>query len=225
MIRLLIKRRYVRSGLLLGLGMALLALSGCARTIVVTSPPKMDLRAYATIGVITFDTSATTDPALQEDITLLFMESIQKAQPGVRLLELGSERQLLGDVGGQSLDPAAIAAIGARNNVDAIITGHLDISTPKPNVQLSGSLTSLNAQASVTGTFNAKLRETGRGATIWTASARDKRTIANVDVTFKGPTNLGFTDPKEKYRVLAANLVRHATVDFYPTYQRRTVEE
>jgi hypothetical protein len=203
-------------------------LTGCAhKTIVVTIPPKYDLKQHQTIGIIDFDASATTDSTLQRDVTLIFIENLQAAQPGVSILELGNERTLLASVNATTLDPAAIKAIGSKNGVDAIFSGRLDLSPVTPDLKLSGNLDAIRAQTAINGTLTAKLRGTKNGATLWSISSHGSRTLASMDVSYRGPTatRASIGDTQQKARTLVIDLVRYVTSDFYPTYERRKVDK
>lgn len=198
---------------------------GCAhtRTEQVMVPPQVDLQAYDHIGVITF--SSNTDDSLKQYATQHFLQAVQEVQPGVRFLELGSHEQLLSSVQRAHLDLETIKALGRKFQVDAILYGHFAMSKMKPNVQLSSLLSSLSAQASVTGTLNTKLWETDSGATVWTSASSRKASVANLSVGKQQPADLGFGDPQEKYGELVQGLVYDNTVDFRPQYIYKKVRE
>lgn len=210
---------------ILVLGGILALLWGCAHTerIKVTLPPNVDLTAYNHVGVITFASNA--DDNLKHYLTQHFLQEVQAVQPGVRFLELGSQEPLLSGVHRASLDLEAIKALGEKYQVDAILYGHLNISGMKPDVQLSSWLTSMRAQAYVTGALNTKLWETGSGATIWTNASTRKTSVAGLSLSKTGPVNLGISDPKEKYGQLIQDLVHDNTQDFRPRYLYKKVRK
>ncbi|NIQ94225.1 MAG: hypothetical protein GWO11_00310, partial [Desulfuromonadales bacterium] len=150
--------------------MLLMAGFGCAKYVTVTNPPKVQMKEYGTIGVITFDLEGT-EVVAAEEVTHRFLASIQSAQPGVRLLELGTSTTVLSDIGRDELDLKAIRAIGEEYGVDAVLTGVMTVSEVTPSFSLSQALTSMNAQAKVKGALRAKLRESKTGATVWTNGA------------------------------------------------------
>lgn len=196
---------------------------GCAHTEKVPAPPIVDLQAYNQIGVIAFDANA--DDTLTQYLTQHFLQAVHALQPGVRFLELGSQEQLLKAVQRTQLNLEAIKALGRKFQVDAILYGHLALSAMKPDVQLSSLLTSMSAQAYVTGTLSAKLWETGSGATVWTSASSRKTSMANLSVSKHGPVNLGYSDPQEKYGQLVQGLVHDTTMDFQPRYVYRKVKK
>ncbi|MFQ5627921.1 MAG: hypothetical protein ACE5I1_04105 [bacterium] len=82
------------------------------------------------------------------------------------------KNEVLEEIGYKRLNREAIKEIGRVYDVDAVITGRLDISKIKPNVHLFNILTDLDVHADVEAKITARLRDAGRGATVWTASAR-----------------------------------------------------
>jgi hypothetical protein len=130
----------------------------CARTVTVTVPPRVDLDTLPTIGVIDF--AAQPPGELTQEATQKFLGNLQAAQPGVRLLELGSRDQVLREVGRTELDFQAIRAIGAHYGVAAVLSGAVELSEPRPDLKISPNLTSVTAQAKIDGKMSAKLWET-----------------------------------------------------------------
>jgi len=110
---------------------------GCAHTVVVEIPPKIDLKSYKTIGIVEF--SSNSRESLNQIATQKFMGVIQNAQPQVRFLELGPEDQLVKKLGRNSLDIEAIKAIEKKYGVSSIFTGSFEISDVKPKVIWSNS--------------------------------------------------------------------------------------
>ncbi len=203
---------------------ALLCGGACTRTVVVTVPPRVDLTAYPIVGVVGFAAEGDISPG--DDVTHRFLATLQAAQPGVRLLELGPEHEVLRAVGLPTLDFDAVRAAGKRFGVDALLTGRLTVSPVRPNLSVSPDLTSLSARASVNGSLQAKLRETGAGATVWTNGAHGTWTLATLGLNAQGlPTGAGLADADRQREKMLADLVRVATADFRATYEKRRVEE
>src|SRR5215212_6746934 len=69
---------------------------GCSstKTVRVAVAPRMDLRPYPVVGIVTF-TSNRNDGELDRLATQKFLESVQAAQPGTRVVELGSQQEVL----------------------------------------------------------------------------------------------------------------------------------
>ncbi len=205
------------------LGAAVLTLLGCSssgsNSSKVLLPPRIDLRAYPLIGLIEF--SSNSEGNLAQFCTQTFLQQVQSAQPGVRVLELGPEKRVLGSVQSKELDLAAIEAIGRKYRVDAILVGRLDVTDVKPKVRLSRMLTSMSVEADVSAALSAKLLETATSATVWTRSADGKAPVAHLKLVSHGPIRFGASDPEDAYGALVHGLVNQVSYDFRPRYGKR----
>lgn len=201
----------------LGLLAGALVVSACATKVLV--PPAIDLRQQGVIGLIQFSSNAQGN--LDEYTAQKFLHVIQAAQPGVRVLELGSEQRVLDGLGLKELDFEAIQAIGAKHGVDSVFTGDLEITEVRPKVQLSSLLTSMSVEADVGATLSLRLQETQSGATIWTRSVRGKKSVAQVKLLQGKPASFGASDPESAYGRLVGDLVYSATHDMRSRYERR----
>lgn len=208
--------------LMLGV-LALLVLGACSHYVTVTHPPVIDLRSYKTVAVVEFPVIGMAQISPQE-VTRRYLSQLYGAQPGVKILEIGSEPQVLAGLGLRSLDPRAIQLIGQKYGVDAVLTGQLVVTPLTPSVSLNHSLTRLDASAKVKGELNAKLRETTNGATAWANGAHGTWTLGGFSVSDKGLPNLNVSDVNAKYDAMLADLLDVATKDFRPTYSRRQVD-
>ena len=186
-------------------------------------PPVVNLKEFGVVGVIAFASNA--EGRVQHYVTQQFMQSVQSAQPGVRLLELGSESHILKSVGHTQLNFEAIRSIGIKYKVDALLCGNFIVSDIKPEVNFSSSFSTMRAQAYVEGNLNNKLFETASGATVWTHMASDRQPVANLSLIKNGPINVGVTDPQEKYGQLVDGLVAYNTRDFRPSHFYRTASK
>ena len=204
------------------LSLSLSILFGCSHTEKVLVSPLIDLKAYQTIGVIDF--SITADSDLREYVTQHYIQAVQSAQPGVRLLELGSAEHVLKTVSRKQLDLAAIKSIGSAYHVDALLSGHFSASEPKPNVRLSSTWRSMHAGAIVEASLISKLWETDSGVTLWTNSTLKKEQVASLKADTNGNIEFGASDPKETYGNLVPQLVYSNTTDFRPYYVYRKVK-
>jgi hypothetical protein len=197
-------------------------LLGCSHTEKVRVPPKVDLKGYEIIGIIDFSTTAGSD--LREYVTQHYIQTIQSAQPGVRVLELGAREHVLTSVSRKRLDPAAIKAIGSAYNIDALISGNFGASEPKPNVHLSSTWQSMRAGAVIEASLTSKLWETDSGVTLWTNSTSRKEEVASLKADTSGGIEFGASDPKDTYGDLVPVLVYENTTDFRPSYFYRKVK-
>ena len=197
---------------------------GCAHTIVVEIPPRIDLQPYQTIGIMEFSsTSANATAKLNQFATQQFMSVIQSAQPGVRFLELGPEEQVLKSVGRQRLDPDAMKVLGKKHGVGTMFTGTYEISNVKPKVRLGEDLSSVSASANVNVAMVSKHWDTGTGATVWSHSRQGQWPVASVQKDTRNPVSFSLSIPEEQYEQFIEKLVYALTNDFRPHYKKQTV--
>src|SRR5437016_3298666 len=107
-------KSYVSAGMLV----AAVLLSACARTVMVPVAPRMDLKGYATVGIVDFNSNS--ERAISARATRQFQEQVQAAQPGTRFIELGERPQLLAAVGARQLDAVSLRKIGDKYGVAAV---------------------------------------------------------------------------------------------------------
>lgn len=211
-----------RAGALAFAGVALLLLFACGTpTVRVEIPPRVNLRSYPLIGVVDFTTNAY--PPLAKEATQKFLQNLEAAQPGARLLELGSGAEILRKLHRNSFDPETIKAMGSRYGVAAVLIGHLQISGMTPDLHLSPAFNSFSASAKVNSDLSAKLLETATGATVWSNGAHGRWSLGGLRYHGGSLTNLHYDDPGEQYRKMILDLARVATNDFRPTYEERPV--
>src|SRR5262245_7963040 len=126
-------RRFAAVALWLG---SLVALWGCSsNTVLVSVPPRMQLQGYGTLGLVEFDSNS--NPTINAQTTREFESHVHAAQPGTRIVELGSREQLLASVGGRQLDALTLRKIGEKYGVDAIFIGSVTYSEPKTDVKIT----------------------------------------------------------------------------------------
>jgi hypothetical protein len=196
---------------------ALVLLPGCASKVLV--PPRVDLGIYRLLGIIVFTSNATG--GLAEYATHEFMETVQGAQSGVRILELGDERQVLHAIGHDELDFEAMRAIGEKWGVDAVFAGHLELDAVKPDLKLTTVVKSMSLRAEVEASLRTRIVETASGATVWTGGAEGKAPVAHVSVVSRGPFDLGARDPETAYGDLVHALASRVTGDFRSRWERQ----
>jgi hypothetical protein len=198
---------------------ALLLGLACAHRPAVLVPPRVDLAQWGAIGVVEFDGGRDADFAgLATDE---FVQMLLDAQPGTRILELGSERKLLAEVGRDALDAEATRAIGERFGVDAFFTGALALGELRPNVRVGEAFTSVRAAANVDARLAAKLIEASSGALVWSRSARATANVARLGVPVGvGTPSVRIGDLSEAYGELVPLLVSDLSPDFHSTWQR-----
>lgn len=195
-------------------------LAGCSRTVVVPVPPRVDLKAYGTLGIIDFASNA--ERAAGSQATRQFQEQVQTAQPGTRIVELGSRDAVLATVGARELDAAALRKIGERYGVTALFLGELAYSEPRTDIKVTDAYKlEGGVRSEVRGDISSRLLETASGASVWTRSASAKRQIGAVNVSAERGLSGGFSksDPRED---MVPALVYQLTHDFRPSSVRES---
>ena len=212
-----------RVGLLFVLLLAAVLVGCGGKKITVEIPPQIDLMRLGTIGVIDFNVQS--EEQLPGDITLKFIQHLQAAQPGVPVLELGNQNDVLRAVGFSSLDPESVKAIGRRYGVDSLLTGTLEVTRPSPDVKIGQDLTSMSAASYAHGNLNARLRLTRTGATVWSNGARGKWKLAGLNLAPGHLSSIDMRNGADKYNKMLQELARVGTMDFRKSYETRKVTE
>ena len=208
-------RRYARFTLLLSLAM----LWGCSNTVLVSVPPRMDLKGYGTLGIVEF--ASNSDRAINARATQQFQEQVQTAQPGTRFIELGNREAVLASVGARQLDVDAAKRIGQKYGVAALFLGDIAYSEPRTDVKLT-DLTKLEGgvRSEIRGDISSRLVETGTGASVWSSSAWASRQIGRLSVSAEHGVSgaMGKSNPRDE---MVPALVYHLTQDFRPSSVRQ----
>ena len=176
------------------------------------NPPRVNLEGFGAIGIVQFRSEAKGNIA--EYATRIFIEVLVKSQPGARIKELGPEDEVLRDIRANRFSPDALEARRRRFNVDAVILGTLDMSNIRPRVNLLSIISTLSVSAEVDAVLTARLLDTRDGTTLWTDSARDHKTVAQVSVFRGGDIFFDARDPEKAYGSLIRALVAQTTRDF-----------
>lgn len=203
---------------------AVLLLVGCSSTttIKVPVPPRVDLSQFHTIGLVTF-ASNDADQSLRQHCTQQFLQAVQAAQPGTRVIELGVEPRVLSAVNSKRWDAASFNAVKAMHNVDAIIIGRFELEKSKPDISLSTVWRTLSVKSDVKGALTAKLVETGTGATLWTDSAEMTTTVAGAHFNSQGQGVFKSGDEDSALAQMIQCLVRDTTDGFRTHYVTKRV--
>ena len=190
-----------------------LLFTGCARVYV---QPAIDLGPHEVIGIIEFKTDAGGD--MGEFVTRKFIQSVTEDQPDIKLVELGSEKDVLEEVGLNHLGPDAFKAIGEKHDLNTVFTGNLDVTEATPSCFFTPGFASVEVK--VNARLTARLVETSTGGTVWSNSARDERTVAGIQ-KFGHGLSFQAEDPEEAYGDMARSLCRRITHDFRGHYESR----
>jgi len=195
-----------------------LSAAGCAHTVIVEIPPKIDLQPYQTIGIVEF--TSNSSEKLNQIATQKFMGFIQNAQPHLRFLELGPEDQLVNKLGRNSMDIEAIKAIEKKYGVSSIFTGSFQISDIAPEVTIGTNLSSLRASAVVNVSMVSKHWDTLSGATIWSKSRQGHWKVADIHSNSKD-ISFSMNNPEDHYGRYLEELAFGVTDNFRPHYEKR----
>jgi hypothetical protein len=198
--------------------LAFFLVGGCSSTVLVTVPPRVDLKGYGTLGVVDF--TSNSSGAVGARATQQLQEQVQAAQPGTRFVDLGSREAVLAAVGRNQLDADAAKRIGKRYGVDAVFLGEIAYSDPKTDVRVN-DLAKLDAglRTEVKGDISARLVETASGASVWSNSGWVRRQVGRVNVSEQGISgSMTKSDPREE---MVPALVYQLTHDFRPSTERR----
>ena len=200
--------------------LSLALLCGCASsTVLVSVPPRMEVKSYGTLGIVEFGSNG--DAAVNLQATRQFQEQVQAAQPGTRFIELGSRQAVLGAVGARQLDVDALRKVGEKYGVSAIFTGDIVYSDPKTDVKLT-DLTRLDAgvRTEIRGDISSRLLETKTGASVWSSSAWARRQIGRLNVSAERGVSGGMSQSNPREEMVPA-LVYQLTHDFRPSSVRQ----
>jgi hypothetical protein len=203
--------------------LALFVLAGCSsNTVLVSVPPRMDLKSYGTLGIVNF--ASNGDMNTSSRATRLFQEQVQSAQPGTPFVELGDRDVLLGSVGAKQLDGAALRKIGEKYGVRAIFLGDLVYQEPRTDIKVS-DITKLDGgvRTEMRGDISSRLVETASGASVWSSSAWARRQIGALHVSATEGMSGGVSQSNPRDEMVPA-LVFHLTEDFRPTSVRQPVK-
>lgn len=210
--------RIARMKMLLPLALLIGACSH-PQTVLVSVPPRMELRNYPTLGIVDF--ASTADRALGARAARQFQEQVQEAQPGTRFIDLGDRDAVLAAVGARQFDVPALKKIGEKYGVAAIFVGELAYSEPTIDVKIM-DLSKLEGgmRAEMRGDISSRLVETATGASVWSRSAWARRQIGGVNVSAEQGVSGGTRSSNPREAMLPA-LVNQLTHDFRPTSTRQ----
>ena len=173
-------------------------------------PPRLDLKPYGKVGLVTFTVENATG-SLQQFATERFSEEILAAQPGVEVLELGP---LDGE-----LDAARAQQLGKDKGVAAVFAGHLKVTNPTPGGGISSLLTP-HLEATIRLDLSVRLLATSSGGTVWRSSAWATQKVGQVSLV-GGVLNFEARDPKAAYGPLVNRLIQLVGQDMWSTWQQQ----
>jgi hypothetical protein len=193
----------------------LIGVLGCGKRVMV--PPKVDLTEYETVGVIEF--RSTNEGQIASYATEQFIEAIRRDQGMVKIVELGSEKDVLKAIGAKKLDKDCFLKIGEKFMVSSIFYGKLDVSSIRPDVTILPGMMSVDAE--VDAKLSVKMIEVVEGASIWSGSAMTTEHVGNVSIFGGKAFTFDAEDPDEAYGKLIHSLVEDVSRDFKVRWVRQ----
>jgi hypothetical protein len=191
----------------------------CSRSVVVMVPPRIDLTAQPSIGLISFSVE-NAKGELDEMATQRFLQAITQHQGGVQIIELGKIDEVLNQVNKSTLDQNAIRAIGERFNVTSFFYGKISVSDVKPQVSIGALIKSMSVRASFNMSVTSRLYSTESGRTMWTDSVYRKGSLANIGLMEGKIPHFSMQDKDEAFMVIIEQMMYDLSRDFRPTAQR-----
>jgi hypothetical protein len=200
---------------------ASLLVAACSSSQRVLMPPRVDLYAWGTIGMLDF--TASPPDELGVLAAREFLAAVQAAQPGVPVLELGSQRTALAAVKQTALTPEAIRALGKQHHIDTLLVGFVESKSLQPSFSLRHAAERLSggAAADLEASLRVRMYDAHTGATVWSATSGAREEIANVYVAGDDYASVRASDPAQAETRLVRRLVRYATGDFWPYWVRQ----
>ncbi len=197
--------------------LSFLAVNSCHHHPRVLVPPEIDLKDFEPLGIIVFQ--CNKEGKLDKVVTQKFIEAITEDQKMIQIIEMGTQKEVLKKAGEAKFGPEAMKAIGEKYGVKAIIAGDLDISDIHPRVSILPGVSLIDISADVEAELVARMYMAENGATLWTGSGHDERTIGGISFIKGGHFAFDADDPEAAYGEMARDLVWRATYDFRVTYR------
>ncbi len=189
----------------------------CGRKVMV--PPKIDLTQHEIVGIIQFESDSKGE--LAPLTTKKFTEAIRRDQEMIRIVDLGTEAEVLKEIGYDRLNKAAFQAIGEEYEIATVFTGELLVSDVRPDISIALIFTAgMSVSAEVDATLDARMVETKTGASLWSTSVTKTEEIGNVNIWEGGVFVFDAEDPERAYGKLVNALIEDASRDFRVTWRR-----
>jgi hypothetical protein len=175
-------------------------------------PPRIDLTDFEVLGIMEF--TANKKGKLASLATRRFMDMAREDQGIVRIVDLGSQKDMLRAVGHSALNQDAYKEIGEQKSLATIIVGQLNVSDVRPDITLTPGLGVMNFAADVDAALSVQMVEAATGATLWSSSSSATERVGSV--TIFGIKDFAFDadDPDKAYGKLIDELVWRVTHDF-----------
>jgi hypothetical protein len=199
------------------LGVFAMIILACGPKIVV--PPRIDLKQHEVIGIVDFTFSSKGQLGVLA--TRKFTEEFRRDQGIIRIVALGPQSEVLQKIGRDHFDQAAYKDLGKEHEIKTVITGELIVSGVRPNVGLTPGFGYISISAEVDATLIVQLVETATGASLWSSSASETKSIGNISFFESRDVAFNAEDPEKAYGKLINSLVQQVTKDFRVTHERK----
>ena len=182
-------------------------------------PPRIDLSDYEVIGIIEF--SCNQKGKLGDLTTRRFMEAAREDQSIVRIVQLGTEKDVLNKIGERKLEQNSYKKIGETYGVATIFVGKVNVSDVRPDIKISPGLFAMDFSADVDATLDVQMVEAESGATLWNRSSDAHERIGGISILGLKDFAFDAKDPDKAYGKLVNELVYYVTDDFRVRWVRQ----
>lgn len=187
----------------------------CGSTVL--APPEIDLMSYESIGLISFSTQNAEDK-LNEMATKQFLQEIIKTKKGIKVIELGTLEEVLGQVNKTTLNQEAVKAVGEHFGVPSFFCGEINVSNVKYSSKriqgVTDYLTRVNVRATFSISMKAELFSTETGDTLWTDSVYKEKTVSHLSVGEQETASFDSKTQNEAYKELTEYMINELTRGF-----------
>jgi len=187
----------------------LLFVWGCM--MIARTPPKVDLKPYNQIGVVSFNLENASGN-IGDLVASKLIRVMKKSQRKAHLIKLGSYKQVQKRIGKSELD---VKTVGKQYEVDAVFMGTVSLSDVEAHIEESGLSRNLKVLANANLTLTVQLISTATGEVLWTNSVTEKRKLTQIQVG-SGTPRFAASDPNRAYGLMIEDLVYKLTTDFRP---------
>jgi hypothetical protein len=189
-----------------------LCAAGCGpNRIRVLVPPRLDLKSYGRLGLVTFTVENATG-SIPQLLTDRFEEEALSAQPGIEMFELGPLDS--------TLDAARAQKIGKQRNLAAVFAGTLRVSRPQARGGITANLIP-HVEESIRFDLSVWLVSTASGGTVWRSGSWDTESVGQVSFA-GGMLNFVAQDPKAAYGGIVNRLVNLVGEDLWSQWEWQT---
>lgn len=182
-------------------------------------PPKIDLTRHEVVGIIEF--GPPSEGELGPYVTKKFTEAIRRDQGIVRIVELGTEAEVLKAIGRDKLDKTAFQELGERYDVRTIFTSEVVASARPSDVSITPGFGYLSIEAEIDVSLDAQMVETATGASVWSGSESETKKVGEISIFGNKDFDFDAENPDKVIDELIDEVVEKVTQDFRNTWVRQ----